>query len=434
MEDISQNLPEDRGFMPAWTTTFPKGGPPPLDIHHPKLIGDPLLTFLAANNGGVLYTMVYYSCCIVAGNCWNDSEGRPSQDGSIKGPYLSVHRDSNKPAFEIPKDGIIRGVTRLYFHVPNDKDVGRPHDPELGYAITPCFEHWVFPDTLPKPWRDLPEPESSPPSPLQGQCCLSGNLNVVTTAYMIPRECRGWFNQNDMRIRVQHLDFADSHWNRFTLRRDLRTLFDQSVIVPFPKSVGNVEDSETQLFACVVMPPPKASQSKRTWELIYTYHNRRYRGLPWVPRECVFARFAWSIFCTRRMLLFRGWKRRPGPTFYLSLATEQRLWDTKDVDFPWPRTDYSTKSGLRKSDGSNKRRRIDDEESDSEPKQWHDMLQRMRGVSSDSEKESESEAESWHATLQKTFGVSSDSEKESESEAESMADQVKRQFDVAFRE
>lgn len=115
-----------------------------LDVYHPGYPGSkPLLSFHASDNGGVDYTVVYYACCIVAGNVWAESEGR-KLDRNEKDAFLS--RSVQATPIAIPKDNILR-AKRYFFHVPNYEDGP--------YPIVSNFNQWIFPATMPLPWRSL---------------------------------------------------------------------------------------------------------------------------------------------------------------------------------------------------------------------------------------------------------------------------------------
>ncbi|KAI0837853.1 hypothetical protein F5Y06DRAFT_270386 [Hypoxylon sp. FL0890] len=422
---VSKFPPQTRGFVAD--KVYPTSIPASLDIHHPKLpkeLDEPLLTFIGASNGGVLYKLVYYSCCIIAGNCWDEGEGRERQGASTA--YLSKHRDPNQPRLEIPEDGIIKlnDISKLYFHVPDGIN-GRHNDPKLGYSFTSCFEYWAFPDELPKPWQNLPPYSIEAPPVIPSKCSLTGYLNAVEAGYMIPKSVKGWFSRNSMRDRIKpistHDVFYESVRNEFPVRADIHWLHDASIVVPFPYPV---EDGRTELRACVAIQPRNQS-TRAIWEVIKEYHNLPYRDLSWVPHHYIFARFAWTLFCTARMPILNG-MRKQFATFYLSSYTEEDnktqegKWNTWDKNFPWPRRNYDNKPGFSDSPQGTKRGRDGNEiAADDDPRKSNSGL-----LSDDSDEESksvsDSEHEQWIDAMKRHYGaISRDSDEESDRECDS---------------
>ncbi|KAI1408396.1 hypothetical protein F5Y13DRAFT_204927 [Hypoxylon sp. FL1857] len=380
LPDDAMAIPDMRGPMPV--PTLPDLNDPDtcapdrLMVYHPKLPYGPMLDFACADNGGVNYDLVYYACCIVAGNCWEDNEVSTSQDhGSRPGPttrsasrarqnnsptatraqgttttpgraYLSISKDPDDQSsiINVPDNGVIKGIWRVYFHVPENFR-GIRHHPEFGYPITPNFENWVFPHgRLPKLWADLPPCRPYIPSRFL-RCHLSRCLHSVDVARMIPTSCKDWWDMNRMDSLIPPGDPAgiDSPRNVHGLRADIHGLFDQSTLVPFPKPVG---DGETQLFACVQMHPSENNPGI-LWDLIITFHNHLYYHVDWIPHEILFARFAWSIFCTAHMPILEKHYYAARRVFYLSTRTdsgetEQKEWDRSDPNFPCARTGHSS--------------------------------------------------------------------------------------------
>ncbi|KAI1406799.1 hypothetical protein F5Y13DRAFT_176311 [Hypoxylon sp. FL1857] len=316
----ADTITSDRGKMGVVTDPIQRIGR--LDVFHPYLSRhSALATFAATEPGhGVWYPLVYYTMCVIAGNCWDESEGYPLRrpDGTaildnqgrkkFVGPFLSEERDPQTARpIEPPSNGVLTvrgpqgdGPRRLYFHVP--KKQGMKFHDEYGYPITPSFEEWCFPESIPKLWTYLPDfsgiPEPNPP-----RCFLTGNYTGFEMAHVVPKTCATWA-EAQLRPRVSHhlstASVVQSRMNLMPLRQDVHTIYDSSILVPFPKPIAS-SPTKFNLFACIVIAP--STLDVIIHELVQNFQNFQFDPLYNIPHDFIFARFAWSIFCTTRMPL-----------------------------------------------------------------------------------------------------------------------------------
>ncbi|KAI0837858.1 hypothetical protein F5Y06DRAFT_270395 [Hypoxylon sp. FL0890] len=456
---------ENRPFQPY--VPCPTEKPPQLNVHHPGLpaaFDSPLMTFICVSERGVLYTLVYYSCCVIAGNCWDDNEGRARADGRATA-YLSEFQDPERPRLDIPEDGIIREKTKLWFHVPKEVP-GVKFDEKFGYAFTSCFEYWRFPESMPTPWETLPKSTYFRPGPRDWSCAATGKVTCVEEAHVIPKTCISWYNRNDMRERIQPATNQNPFYeylNTMPLNRNFHWLFDHSIIVPYPRSAGSASQkargtlpdqrAKPDLFACVVAQPQSSSR-EALWEVVTAYHNLPLRPTPWVPPEYLFARFAWGIFCSARTQILHELKKQRSRVYFISYfvggsETQAKIFKTTDKYFPWPRSNHSVKNGSEPMPGDepksgnernpevnpNSQGRTgvmmqnsaynSDEESNSQSDSEDERhLRSFRSSdrdfsSSSSHEDSESDSEGWLGAMKRQFGpISTDSDEESDSEDE----------------
>ncbi|KAF3064414.1 hypothetical protein GL218_01326 [Daldinia childiae] len=84
-----------------------------INIYHPGYPDtyNPLLRFLALDDGGVYYDLVYYACCIIAGNVGLETT-KPGHITQAKA-YLATSSSSKATPITLPSDRILR--EKLYF-------------------------------------------------------------------------------------------------------------------------------------------------------------------------------------------------------------------------------------------------------------------------------------------------------------------------------
>ncbi|KAI1808178.1 hypothetical protein F4811DRAFT_503336 [Daldinia bambusicola] len=307
-----------------------------VDIYHPGYPNSsPLLSLSASDDGGIHYTVVYYACCIVAGNVWKEKEGR---DKNQNEPFLSENR-SPKP-IDIPGDDILRNK-RYYFHVPD------PAYPNYRYPIVTSFTYWIFPKSLPAPWESLKPPLTSPanrteavtPSsaPPRGSpppavschteaCRVTGHLNGLDLAHIIPEASEAWFRANFMReystSSSMHNDPLNDSPNLIPLRTDIHRFLDRSQLTLVPKpnpKTGSTTNQSYTLVSHVLRAPGKSDEGNL--EMIRFYHDLKVYTLIGNPIEYLFARFAWSLFDDTIMLLFQP-KDTKKTKFFVMLSDE----------------------------------------------------------------------------------------------------------------
>lgn len=74
-----------------------------------------LLTLRASDYGSLEYGILYYACCIVAGNVWKPDEGR---NGLNTGPFFSKDRLGQDKLILPESNRYLIPAGRYYFHVP----------------------------------------------------------------------------------------------------------------------------------------------------------------------------------------------------------------------------------------------------------------------------------------------------------------------------
>ncbi|KAL9003999.1 MAG: hypothetical protein Q9188_003161 [Gyalolechia gomerana] len=233
-------------------------------------------------NGGLHYNTAKIACGIITGNRWDGSFRRDVDENDL------VYGDD-----DIMPSGV------YYFILP-----GFNYDSiEDSYPITPNFAEWRFPhDNLPVNWRLPPGVFPNYPSRTQSQsvlavtirdndeCRVSGRNEQHEVAHIIPVEEDQWFHTNRMTnyvldpLRRGQSGISDVN-NQLLIRRDIHQSFDKEkkfVFVP-KKPSTNASNMVVHLLS-----------PSREYGLLY--HNSLTRSLDAVPRQYLFARYAWAIF------------------------------------------------------------------------------------------------------------------------------------------
>ena len=187
---------------------------------------------------------------------------------------------------------------------------------DTSYPITPNFEEWQFPHcNLPLNWQ-LPQ-SVSPIHPHktrsdaslavairdEDQCRVTGRREQCVVAHIIPVEEDDWFHANDMSryvfdpMRQSRSAITDIN-NLMLLRMDLHRSF----------------DVERKFVFCPKKPEPHLSNmvihlTSPSEEYGWLYHNAASYSLDCIPREYLFARFAWAIFPKVEAFLLRNVER-----------------------------------------------------------------------------------------------------------------------------
>ncbi|KAI1396717.1 hypothetical protein F4819DRAFT_120229 [Hypoxylon fuscum] len=329
-----------------------------IDVYHPAYFDrGPLLTFGTVDEpGGIHYNVVYYACCIVAGNVWDEDEGRnrlrnnpPVDESQGSAPprpaFLSLHSDPDKPSLEIPDDNILRSTPtsrrgHYYFHVPGYDD--------CRYPITPNFNNWRFPTELPIPWRSAKtESTFSISTEHNGSCRITGQLSSNEFCYVIPQSASKWFRKNRGPLGNHWNDEMDTYKNKMVICRDAHYLLDNGNLVLFPLKVGEEYHFHTRIF------DTELGSRAAALEAINKYHNYKCLPLHGISSEYLFARFAWALFSPENIYLFRHANtfnlRLSGDSWSRQEIIENDSWvceeiikemHTSDPGFPFPRGGY----------------------------------------------------------------------------------------------
>ncbi|KAH8675215.1 hypothetical protein BGZ61DRAFT_555119 [Ilyonectria robusta] len=300
--------------------------PPTIRIFHPFYADssfnpdfDILIAFQGFDDGGIHYDTAHTACAILADNQW---DGYFSRDihGKIK-----VH----------PADGVLRDPS-YYFCLPSSSNPSA--DP---YPVIPRFEDWRFPhNNLPPLWMQLKEQlfaEQETKQARSGHCSLSDCADAIETAHRVPTTQSHWWRINVMKQHVRAPLFStneiDCPANSLPLRCDIRRMFDERHFTFAPKTAiardqermlsppqytTSRRDGHDNLTSCPepdqdgnrgsqAKNPPKAQSvpylvghvfnSTPAGQLPGRWHDRRLNTLPSaLSVECLFARFAWTIF------------------------------------------------------------------------------------------------------------------------------------------
>ncbi|KAI8961124.1 hypothetical protein F5Y11DRAFT_348877 [Daldinia sp. FL1419] len=279
-----------------------------IKIYHPGYTPPaPLIVLRAFDDGKLLYNMVYIACCIILGNVWTDDEGYDTSNTT--GPFLSLSSEPGNTRF-IPQDSMIPAGT-YYLHYPGYRK-RRP------YPIVPHFNHWKFPDKLPKSWEELRSPTTSRASttsssrsripsaydPERMPCPLTGQVSVLERSHILPSTTTTTFiKRNNMRRFLRSHKFAPMHLNpgnTIFFRKDCHTLWDSNAITFVPKPDSSERD-RLRLVCHVLNPPGKSVDSDM--EIYSLYHNTPILPIHH-PIEFLFARFGWSLFTSHVIVLF----------------------------------------------------------------------------------------------------------------------------------
>ncbi|KAI0122807.1 hypothetical protein F4814DRAFT_410010 [Daldinia grandis] len=341
-----------------------------INIYHPGYpdIYNPLLRFLALDDGGVNYDLVYYACCIIAGNVGIQPPEAPQakdhharSHGAISEStrpeaYLATSSSPGATPVTPPSDGILR--EKLYFfHVSSYLD-----EP---YPIVPVFNHWIFPHgNLPRPWaslrihpipserhRIIPHTGHDATHVRDESCRISSSFCSVDQAHIIPRANDIWFRYNKMsQYSTDPTTFPeiDELSNTVLLRSDIHRMLDHKELTLFPKS----NDKEYKLVTHILSP-----RRQSLFEQDELYHNRQCQELYGVGREFLFARFAWSLYNSQTFRTFeskigpiRVLVHEPGALGKTSTSTTRTIQATSDIPLMSPSNtlqDTTAASGSR---------------------------------------------------------------------------------------
>ncbi|KAI1806001.1 hypothetical protein F4811DRAFT_198002 [Daldinia bambusicola] len=289
-----------------------------VEIYHPGYTPPaPLIVLRAFDDGQLLYSMVYIVCCIILGNVWADDEGLDPL--TQVGPFLSSSPEPEEARF-IPQDSMVpAGV--YYLHYPGYKK-------SKLYPIVPHFNHWKFPESLPKSWENLrpivpvtSDSISAPSSETdaggefaddaiprvpsaydsrQRPCPLTGQVSVLEDSYILPQTTKTFIKHNNMRKYLASDKSAPTYLspdNYISFRKDVQTLWDSNAFVFVPKP----DKKDRSCLVCHVLNPPGKSVDS-DMEIHSLYHNIPIQVHH--PIEFLFARFSWSLFTSRTIVLF----------------------------------------------------------------------------------------------------------------------------------
>jgi len=239
-----------------------------------------LLELRALDDGGIDYNTVMAACSIVTGNTTTG--------------FLATRLSSQLEPVARPDDGILR-EHEYFFQLPDDAVIGgvRP------YPIVVRFEDWTFPHSaMPSPWDQLCLGPSS--SPLSPSCRITDSRWGMQRAHLVPLGAQEWWDRERLRRYVATDRFSqksiDASDNTINLRSDIHNVFDDKNFAIVPKrdmrNMGQSSSSSSSLIVPVVHIVNPISDSY----FHSHYHNRQTLSLGGCSVECLFARFAWTLF------------------------------------------------------------------------------------------------------------------------------------------
>ncbi|KAI0153301.1 hypothetical protein GGR57DRAFT_150677 [Xylariaceae sp. FL1272] len=262
-----------------------------------------LLALVAADaDDGLDFDIALTSCCILTDTNWDTGYLAQKQAGA----------DNLLQRVERPQDGLLRG--KEYFFCVEGQEPA-----SFKYPVIPSFHHWRFPHgDLPPLWAQLGLPEFIPSRPtLKGPavamdrditCRVTGYMDAVEKAHLVPTGEWLWFVSNRMDRycrRPLEVSAINDEKNILVLRKDLHHLFDTRRFTFVPRKC----EATTEVVTYVLLPSGSP-------EFVGLYHNRYPQSIRGISIECLFARFAWSLFTDEHV-----------PFFGSDLEYTVRLWD-----------------------------------------------------------------------------------------------------------
>ncbi|GAB0132415.1 hypothetical protein EsDP_00000853 [Epichloe bromicola] len=263
---------------------------------------------------GVHFDTLLVACQIITGNGFDTA-------------YLSYDRPGHDRV-RLSREGILVR-NQYYLHVPQ----GDGED-TTSYAVTPNFQEWRFPASLPRNWQALAPTELGH----QPSCIISGS-RMVEKAHVIPQAHNKWYTDNSMfDYSAGARSVSDSDDNRFRLRPDLHKVFGDRAFAVVPKQDGRGQRHLVVHFFSVV---------KNFGDTALDIHNRKAHSLESVAREFLFARFALTVFARIKDFVLEGDRRKLAITQRANDASGCPAWVTSAVQM-----DRVQRNGLYGGGGS----------------------------------------------------------------------------------
>ena len=262
--------------------SLPRDTPTPrfVRIRHPDYndAENTLLCMRGFDDGGLDYDTTLAACSIVTGN-------------TSTGFFTTLEQRLERVAR--PDDGVLRG-TDYFFQLPDIDTASRP------YPIIPRFEDWSFPHgALPSPWNEYNKAIHEATT----ACRITDATWGVQKAHVVPDQVSAWWDREQLDQYVLTERFTqrpiDAAANLMPMRSDLHTVFDAKAFAIVPKRDSRSTDTARGDLSLVVhiinpIPDPYFQQ---------TFHNRKVLPLR-CSIQCLFARFAWTVFSPNVMSQF----------------------------------------------------------------------------------------------------------------------------------
>ena len=261
--------------------------------------------------GGIHHDTARTACGIIAGNRW---------DGYF------AEKPGGEPILASAEALLPPGA--YYFHVPNPERVSTQLP--YRYPVVPNFQHWQFPPRgqLPPTWEMSRISVPSDTAPMQSSdmttilaardisCRMTLYNDGYEKAHLVPSADDVWFDKNAQLLRPPGIftpvpNLKSMTTNIMLLRNDMHTLFDKGYFVFVPKHRQFV----THAF-------------NNNPQLIMLHQNVPLPPLKGLSVECLFARFAWTIFPVfGNEFLKSGWSDRA-----VLLLEERKVRELSHID------------------------------------------------------------------------------------------------------
>lgn len=273
----------------------------------------PQLDGSAKTGFGVHCGTAHTACAIIAGNAFR---------GYFELDATGKQRVNDRDHF----DAVLTEPV-YYFFV----DDGKPDNYQ--YPVVPSFRDWEFPlDKLPWAWTQASERLGATVTMTttmtkagSGPCALTRFTTAVeeNKAHIIPRHEHAWFAANAMRVYGTTFRGIDDTSNAIPLRRDVRFVFDECMLVVVPKRFPKT-------------PPPLRFVGHMLADTEYSghLHNTAVQHLAHNNVPLLFSHFARAVlagvhsFITaghHRHVLVRHARRRRGEVYEERLMTGAEL-------------------------------------------------------------------------------------------------------------
>ncbi|KAI4173591.1 MAG: hypothetical protein LQ348_006533 [Seirophora lacunosa] len=245
-------------------------------------------------DGGLHHATARIACAIVAGNRWDGFFARNPTGPAIDASDDDLLKDSEY-YFIIPGMVCFPSLVVYWSGITSSADGTYRSGPQSIYPIVPGFRHWKFPHrNLPQIWNEV-DIRGSSDGRTGSDAVLVRDITCRMTAcaegcdnsHLCPQTERQWYQENRMEDYGEVISGGrqgiNDPSNVMLLRTDLHRAWDNMRFVHTPKrsGTGNVEVVTHVLV--------------HSNELGDLYHNTQLHQLG-VARECLFARFAWTIF------------------------------------------------------------------------------------------------------------------------------------------
>ncbi|KAL8993210.1 MAG: hypothetical protein Q9169_006517 [Polycauliona sp. 2 TL-2023] len=277
-----------------------------------------LFELLAPDNSarGLHHGTARIACAIIAGNRWDGFLSRTATAEKIDAGDEDLLTE-DEYYFIVPGSSFTLALSKnmmltvRYASGPLPSTVSQSDQQRPGlstsangepymYPVVPGFKEWVFPHRhLPAAWQqvDLEVNNGGQTSSdaiwiRDGSCRMTAYSEECDMSHLCPQSETEWYQENRMdqyryNARKAGRQAINDACNMMLLRADLHRAWDKMRFVHVPKASMVGDSLEKMEFVTHVM-----NHSLNYGQL---FHNTKLHTLG-VARECLFARFAWTIF------------------------------------------------------------------------------------------------------------------------------------------